>query len=359
MSTDVTNWAYTGRRYTMYRFPADVARDLKALNVPDNWHALLAWCKDLLWMTGCVLLCVYGSYWFYPLAVLIIGARQRGLSTILHDCAHGVGISNRKLQMVVGTLLTAYPIFQQHYAYKVSHVYTHHPRLGSPELDPDLRFFIEQGAYREAPAPAYIRRVVLMPLIGSQTWAYIRYLIRNRYRVLTGAEKSSAPTNPVQRRKRLLDGLGFWTFWVTLAGVSWYGDWYLELLLFWVIPYLTSFQILGWYIELSEHTPLVRDSSVDLHMTRNRKSRLWERLLTGIHNDHYHLEHHLDPRTPFYRLPQAREIRMRDPKYAEVDAQFGGLWHRGPQGQPSAITAIVRSMVREKARDKEDNGVLV
>jgi len=31
------------------------------------------------------------SWWFYPLAVLVIGARQRGLSTILHDCAHGAG----------------------------------------------------------------------------------------------------------------------------------------------------------------------------------------------------------------------------------------------------------------------------
>ncbi|WP_219687940.1 fatty acid desaturase family protein [Streptomyces anatolicus] len=353
MSTDTTAWAYTGRRYTMYRFPTDVAHDLKALNTPDNWHALLAWVEDLVWMAGCVLLCVYGSYWFYPLAALIIGARQRGLSTILHDCAHGVGIKNRALQMTVGTVLTAYPIFQQHYAYKVSHVYTHHPRLGSPDLDPDLRFFIEQGAYKQSPAPSYIRRVVLMPIFGSQTWAYIRYLIRNRYRVLTGAEKTAAPTNPVQRRKRILDGLGFWVFWATVSGAAWYGDWLFELLLFWVIPYLTSFQILGWYIELSEHTPLVRDSSVDLYMTRNRKSRLWERLLTGIHNDHFHLEHHLDPRTPFYKLPQAREIRMRDPKYVEVDAQFGGLWHRGPQGQPSAITAIVRSMVREE----EDNGV--
>lgn len=353
MSTDTTTWAYTGRRYTMYRFPADVERDLRALNKPDNVRALLAWLADLVWMAGCVLLCVYGSYWFYPLAALVIGARQRGLSTILHDCAHGVGISNRKLQMFVGTVLTAYPIFQQHYAYKVSHVYTHHPRLGSPELDPDLRFFIEQGAYRQDTAPSYIRRVVLMPLLGSQTWAYIRYLIHNRYRILTGAEKTSASANPVQRRKRILDGLGFWVFWAAVAGAAWQGDWLLELLLFWVVPYLTSFQILGWYIELSEHTPLVRDSSVDLYMTRNRKSRLWERLLTGIHNDHFHLEHHLDPRTPFYNLPQAREVRMRDPKYAEVDAQFGGLWHRGPQGQPSAITAIVRSMVREK----EDKGV--
>ncbi|WP_235445083.1 fatty acid desaturase family protein [Streptomyces sioyaensis] len=352
MSADETTWAYTGRRYTMYRFPGAVESGIKELNKPDNWHVLAAWVEDAVWMAGCVLLCVLGSYWFYPLAALLIGARQRGLSTLLHDCAHGVGIANRTLQMTVGTVLTAYPIFQQHYAYKVSHVYTHHPRLGSPDLDPDLRFFIEQGAYRRSATGSYVRRVVLMPLLGSQTWGYLRYLIRNRYRVLKGAEKPSTAANPVQRRKKLLDRIGFWGFWATVVGFAWYGGWLTGLLLFWVIPYLTSFQILGWYIELSEHTPLVRDSAVDLYMTRNRKSRLWERLLTGIHNDHYHLEHHLDPRTPFYNLAKAREIRMNDPEYAAVDVQFGGLFHRGPAGQQSAISAIVRSMTttEESAR---------
>lgn len=353
MSTDTTTWAYTGRRYTMYRFPPDVERDLKTLNKPDDWHAPLAWLEDAVWMAGCVLLCVFGSYWFYPLAALVIGARQRGLNSLLHECAHQVATANRRLQMVIGTVLTAYPIFQQHYAYKVSHVYTHHPRLGSPDLDPDLRFYIEQGIYEKAAAPKYVRRVVLMPLLGSQTYAYVRYVIRNRTRS-TGAEKT--PAKSVQRRKRLLDKAGFWAFWAAVLGSAWYGGWFLELVLFWFVPYLTSFQILGWYIELAEHTPLVRDSSVDLYMTRNRKSRLWERLLAGIHNDHYHLEHHLDPRTPFYKLAQAREIRMRDPRYAAVDAQFGGLWHRGPEGQPSAIAAIVGYMVRDE-KVREDSSV--
>lgn len=341
-----SEWAHNGRRYTMHRFPPQVEAGIRRLNRPDNWHALLAWSADAVWMAGLVLLCVRGSFWFYPLAALLIGARQRGLSTILHDCAHGVGIADRRLQMLVGTVLTAYPIFQQHYAYKVSHVLTHHPRLGSPDLDPDLRFFIEQGAYRRTRRRTYVRRVVLVPLTGSQTWAYLRYLVRNRYRVLTGAAQATSAASPVQRRKRVLDRAGFWLFWLAVVGAAWWGGWLLGLLLFWVVPYLTSFQILGWYIELSEHTPLVRDSRVDLYMTRNRKSRLWERLLTGIHNDHFHLEHHLDPRTPFYRLPQAREVRLGDPRYAEVDAAFGGLFHPGPQGQPSAISAIVTTMTR-------------
>ncbi|MYX59489.1 dihydrorhizobitoxine desaturase, partial [Streptomyces sp. SID8382] len=81
--------------------------------------------------------------------------------------AHGVGAADHRVRMLLGTVLTAYPIFQQHYAYKVSHVFTHHPRLGDPDRDPDLRFFIEQGAYRAASPRTYVRRVVLMPLFGT------------------------------------------------------------------------------------------------------------------------------------------------------------------------------------------------
>lgn len=353
MSTGDT-WAYDGRRYRMYRFPSDVQQELNELNRADNWHVFVAWAEDVFWMALCVLSCVYGSYWLYPLAVLVVGARQRGLSTLLHDCAHGVGVADKRLQMFAGTLLTAYPIFQQHYAYKVSHVFTHHPKLGSPDGDPDLRFFIEQGAYRQSATAHYVRRVVIFPLLGTQTWAYLRYLVRNRYRVLAGVEKRTEASSPVQRRKRAMDRAGFWLFWALVVGLAWYGGWLLGLLLFWVVPYLTSFQILGWYIELSEHTPLVRDSNIDLYMTRNRKSRSWEKFLTGIHNDNYHLEHHLDPRTPFWNLHKTRKIRLRDPNYAAVDKALGGLFHRGPEGQSSTMSAIVRSMTPDRGTTPED-----
>ncbi|MET0135824.1 MAG: fatty acid desaturase family protein [Kibdelosporangium sp.] len=353
-----SEWAYDGRRYRMYRFPDDVQAALKDLNRSDNWHAAAAWVQDIVWMALCVWLCVEVSWWLYPLAVLVIGARQRGLSTILHDCAHGIGAADRRLQMFIGTLLTAYPIFQQHYAYKISHVFTHHPTLGNPDRDPDLRFFIEQKAYEKAAPRTYVRRVVLMPLFGAQTWAYLKYLVRNRYRLLKAGKDGSQPTGAatVQRRKRVLDRVGFWSFWLAVIGLCWWQGWLLELALFWVVPYLTSFQILGWYIELSEHTPLVRDSNVDLYMTRNRKSRTWEKFLTGIHNDNYHLEHHLDPRTPFWNLGKASRVRLADPNYAAVDAVLGGLFTRGPQGQPSAMSAIVTSMT-DLTESKEQSHV--
>lgn len=337
-------WAYAGTRYTMYRFPEAVLAKIRKLNEPDNWHLPLAWLEDMAWIAACIAACLTVSMWLYPLAVLIIGARQRGLSTILHDCAHNVGFRTRWLQMIMGTALTAYPIFQQHYAYKLSHVLTHHPKLGSPEADPDLRFFIEQGAYRHGKRRTYVRRVVIVPLLGSQTWAYLRYLIRNRYQLIKGETTASRPALPAMRRKRMLDRAGFWLVWAALVGGALAGHWLPALLEFWVVPYLTSFQILGWYIELSEHTPLVKNSNIDLYMTRNRKSRGWEKLLTGIHNDNYHLEHHLDPRTPCWNLHKAHQARLDDPNYAAASAQMGGLFTRGPEGQASAISAIVSYM---------------
>ncbi|MEO6703552.1 MAG: fatty acid desaturase family protein [Jatrophihabitantaceae bacterium] len=349
------SWAYNGKRYLMHRFPADVMDELKAINRPDNWHALLAWLQDAAWIAGCIASCYLLSWWLYPLAVLVIGARQRGLSTILHDCAHNVGVANRSLQMLIGTVLTAYPIFQQHYAYKISHVLTHHPKLGSPDADPDLRFFIEQGAYRHGGRRSYVLRIVIVPLLGSQTWGYLKYLVRNRYLILRGTAGPARIDTPDLKRKRALDRAGFWLFWASVVGLAYSGHFLLALLGFWFVPYLTSFQILGWYIELSEHTPLIRDSNIDLYMTRNRKSRGIERFLTAIHNDNYHLEHHLDPRTPFWLLGKAHQVRMRDPEYAAASDQFGGLFHRGPQGQPSAISAIVTSMTQLTEADVAGN----
>lgn len=190
---------------------------------------------------------------------------------------------------------------------------------------------------------------MVLPAIGSQTVAYLRYLVRNRFRVLKGETQHPGRTaDHVPRRKRILDKLGFWAFWAVVALVAWRVGGFRELALFWFVPYLTSFQILGWYIELSEHTPLVRDHHVDLYMTRNRKSRGLELFLTGIHNDHYHLDHHLDPRTPFWNLPKTHQARLRDPNYAALDAATGGLWTKGPQGQPSAIQAIVTQMTSEE-----------
>jgi dihydrorhizobitoxine desaturase len=340
-----------GVGYAVYPFSAEIRDEIHRLSESDNHHALLAWAEDVFWIALSIFAVLEVSWWLYPLAVLIVGARQRGLSTILHDCAHGCGASSRRLQMLIGTVLTAYPIFQRHYAYKASHVFTHHPLLGQEGVDPDFQFFIEQKAYTTVSKPRYLARVVLLPALGSRTLAYFRYLVQHRWRLLT---RSGAGRVTGTRARRTADRLAFWGFWAATFAIALHFGFVLELLLFWFVPYVTSFHVLGWYIELSEHTPLCRDNQVDLYMTRNRRSRGLEKWLTGIHNDHHHLDHHLYPRTPFWKLPEARKIRLRDPSYRAIDEQTGGLFTKGPEGQPSALSTIVRTIVNEAAERAED-----
>jgi fatty acid desaturase len=217
----------------------------------------------------------------------------------------------------------------------------HHAYLGDPERDPDLRFFIEQGAYARTSRGRFWLKHIILPVLGSRTVAYLQYLIDNRFK--HRQRHVAKPRSRRLRRRMLVDRVAFFGFWASVigsfaaAGVLW------DLVLFWVVPYLTSFQILGWYIELSEHTPWLETEDTDLHMTRNRRSRGLEKFLTGIHNDHHHLDHHLDTSTPFWHLPRAREIRLRDPDYARIDARTGALFTRASNGAPSALAAIMQS----------------
>ena len=334
---DDIDWKLTDHRYRRYRFDDSIRKEIDRLR-PDNFHALLALAQDYAIIAASIAAC-YLFWWVYPVAVLVIGARQRGLSTILHDSAHGVCAANRRLNKFLGTWPTAYPIFQRHYAYRLSHVQTHHPYLGNPVKDPDLSFFIREGVYTTARDWKYFGRMIVLPFIGSRTLAYLRYLYINRFQHLTSANRSAAPRN--QRPEVRRDNISFTLFWSTVVALCLVTGTWLDLILFWIVPYLTSFHILGWFIELSEHTPHIADHEIDLYMSRNRKSRGVEKFLTGIHNDNHHLDHHLDTRTPFWLLPKAREARMRDRNYAAIDADTGGLFTKGPNGAPSAVSRIL------------------
>lgn len=345
-------WILSNSRYKHYRFDNSIKEEIQSLK-PDNWHGPLALLEDYAIIFLCIASCYYFSWWLYPIAVIVIGARQRGLSTILHDAAHGVCARNRRLNMFLGTLATAYPIFQRHYAYKQSHVQTHHPLLGDPVRDPDLSFFIEQGVYTPTSRDRYFIKMVILPVLGSRTLAYLKYLINNRYKHILSKKKPLSKTDHVrQNSEQRKDNFAFFLFWIAIIIICFYFGVLMELFLFWIVPYLSSFHILGWFIEVSEHSPLVQTQNVDLYMSRNRKSRGLEKFLTGIHNDHHHLDHHLDPRTPFYHLPKAHEIRMRDPNYARIDEQTGGLFTRGPNGSPSAIGVLLDAMRRKTEFEK-------
>ncbi|WP_095205303.1 fatty acid desaturase family protein [Mesorhizobium carmichaelinearum] len=348
-----TQAAYSGieapDRYDHYRFDKSVVVDIKALET-DNWHGPFYILKDYAIIAVLVWLVVGVSWWFYPLALIMIGAHQRAISTILHDSAHGVLTKNRLLNFLLGTLPTAWLIFQRFFAYKESHVHTHHPFLGRADADPDLDFFIAEGVFTPRSDRSFTWTIIVLPLLGSKTFSYLRYLVHNRYEMIARGVSDKEGQSRVKRGERWrfeLDRWGFYTFWIGIMVIATIHGYLLELCLLWLVPYLTSFHIIGWFIEMSEHCSSIDRQTVNLHMARNRRSRHLEKWLTAINNDNYHLDHHLDPTTPFWRLPEAHVIRMRDPVYAQHCLETGGIFQSGPNGEPS-ILELIKNQNRQR-----------
>lgn len=327
-------WQLTNARYEYYRFAPGINKQLAELR-PDNYTGALYIAKDYAVIAFFVLLCIHVSWWFYPLALLFIGAHQRGLTTIAHDAAHQTLARNSTLNYALGILFASYPLFQKHWAYRVSHVHLHHPHLGDPQKDPDLEFFLGSGVYEVRSPFRYAIDIVVLPLLGGATAAYLKYLFTQRFKV-SGEEKAK-----IDKKFLMIDVLGFYAFWIVVFIGSYALGGLDYLVLFWIIPYLTTFQALGWFVEIAEHCPMCETETTNLFLTRNRKGNLIERLIVGINLDEYHLEHHLTPGVPFWLLKKAQKIRMVDPQYSAVAATWGGLFVRGPQGQPSVITQLI------------------
>lgn len=331
--------------FARYRFSREIYQEIAQLNRSDNWHSLLYFTIDAIWIALAISACLVVSWWLYPVATLIIGARQRALSTIFHDCAHGTAAANKKLELLLGTVLTAYPIFQSYSAYKVSHVLSHHPGLGDPDRDPDLQYFVQQHVYQRVSRRHCFVRIVILPMLGARTFSFLRYLFATRFRFPTHVEtRSILESKAPFVRMRVLDRTAFCVFWATVVFLGWWSGTLFLITIFWIVPYLTTFQLISWFIELAEHTPFMRDQHVDLYMARNRNSRGLEKFLTGIHNDDHHLDHHLDPRTPCWNLQKAHAVRMKDENFAALDKATGALFTKGPEGQPSILSEIITAL---------------
>jgi fatty acid desaturase len=327
-------------------FSADIKARLRALSqLKDNWHAPLALCLDLFYIglsgwacIACYRLAPIGLVIIYPMAALIIGTRQRGLGHLLHDGTHRILCRTRCLETLVG-MISGWLILQTFARYLLSHRKRHHPYLGDEVRDPDIANYVRQGLFKQDTS-TFIRNQVLASLLGLKTTTNVSNLVRDR---LWPSDWRSLDRNA------RLEYVAFLIFWAGIVSAAVYTGYWLYLIVFWVIPYLTVFQAVNWLIELTEHFPLTRMSRLDVEMTRNRRGNAIENFLMGVHGDRWHLTHHLHPGIPFWLLAEAHAIMMADPTYARVHERYGGLFVKGPDGQPSILSVIGKELVIAQA----------
>lgn len=310
-----------------HRFSREIIDGVRSLYALDNHHGILAVLQNFLIVAAAVVLAERFGWVVYLPAIVLIGSRQRALATLTHEAAHGTLARNKILNDMLGTVFSGYAVAMLLRPYKGSHVRDHHGSFGDPETDCDFRYMIEQGVYGQSRGWAYIWHVIISPALLFKVPAYLGYLVRDRFSF--GDQKND------HREVALF--AAFW-FAILVAGVA-TGRFDL-LFWYWLVPFFSTYQVIGWYIELAEHAPLMQRGK-DIHMSRNRNSHWVESLFTGMHGESFHLAHHLFPRVPFWRMRDLNQLLRQDADYRACDDECGGIFLSSNKA-PSLVGQLVR-----------------
>ncbi len=271
---------------------AGASQELHRLSHMKTWIRLVAFL--VLYgsgATGAVWVSQYFPWYMATPFWILAGASLHGISLFTHEAVHGTLSRNKVINASLGAIC-AWPVWQNFSAYKVLHL-EHHSDLGG-EHDPDHY-------------PNYTRWTW-----GVFTLNWLRLLIGYPVYIIAipilGWRHGSGKARAGIAVEVLACAVLSWMAWQLFPG-----NWLLH---GWLGPMLfinTMVNIRG----MSQHT-LLEHSDDEICGTRS--------ILTGpvvrffMCNENYHLEHHLYPGIPWYRLPQAH--RLLEPELRDRGAPF-------------------------------------
>ena len=251
------------------------------LAVLTNWGLVAA---------AFVLVAVWPNLVSVLLALIVIGGRQLGFGALMHECGHGSLFATRSLNRWIGKWFCAAPVVYRIDDYMSRHL-KHHRTVGSPE-DPDL------SRYRAYPvSSASLRRKMLRDVTGRTTLKFLRDLVKaNAYRKTEdGRLAFSWWQFCVRMHAPIISNLIL--FLILLS----FGEPWLYLL--WVAAYFSTYMVFSRIRNLAEHAAVPDLANSDpLLNTRTTLASWWERMTFAPNSVNYHLEHHLVPAVPKYRL---------------------------------------------------------
>jgi fatty acid desaturase len=286
------------------------AQELQPLTALSTAHSLLAMAQTLTLIAAGMALCLFTwpSLWFLP-GLVLIGVAQHGLFILAHEAAHYRLFGNRWVNDLTGRAIGMCSGISM-CTYRVTHRLHHNDLYG--KQDPDTAI---HGGYPRG--RAYLWRKLLEDLVGLNAWKTFAYFFGSpAINEATGTQiRPLDDTSPHLRAAARQDRwlvLAFhvlapvltWA-WGGWPGLAWYGA-------LWLLPLLTVLQPILRLRAVCEHGAVTDLSSP---LTAARSNRTWGNATNWLgrfflfpHHVNYHLEHHLYPAVPHYRLPVLHRI---------------------------------------------------
>jgi fatty acid desaturase len=243
------------------------------------------------------------------LSILVVGVQQHGLFILAHEAAHYRLFRARRLNDAVGRLIGMAGAISM-CTYRVIHR-LHHNNLYSAE-DPDTAI---HGGYPRG--TLYLWKKLGQDVVGWNSWKTFAYFF-GAPALNEETQRAARPlddTSPQLRRSARVDRWFVVAFQVLaplvcLALDGWRGV--AQYAAFWLVPMVTVLQPILRLRAICEHGA-VSDFSSPLTAARSNRSgggalNVLGRALLFPHHVNYHLEHHLYPAVPHYRLPRLHRL---------------------------------------------------
>lgn len=301
--------------HSRHAFSPEIKRQITELHQFDNWHGICQIAEDWTWIGVAIFLSLVAWHTLpnliagavYFCAVVVIGARQRGLRVNNHWATHEALAKNGKLNFVLATIPAAWLVLESFTGFDDSHNSRengHHPNLGTAK-DVDHMAVVQAGLYNSEVSGEDVKRYLWS--IPLNTPKYLLFLLTNRI------------FNPREKRLERMIRLSYFG---TISALMIYMGWGTEFFLYWIVPLLTTANWIGLFIQLAEHYPLIVTAKpADIYLSRNRILPPHWNFLVSTHQEGYHLIHHLYPKLPMWNLRKAHQVLMEDPAYAAVHGQ--------------------------------------
>lgn len=262
----------------------DETQYLKQLNKANGWIfsawliGHLAVCAIMIW-----LIIITDHVAIKVLLSILLASQLHALTILQHDCGHQNAYRTKWANLWIGRLL-AWMIFLPFTSFTELHK-RHHTHTGDPQHDPDEWFYA--GGSKQL----LLREFFFVP----------RFII----------ESLGSRLPPVLRRRVLRELIGHIIIYTGLLGAAWYFDFFQPVLYGLLIPVAILALIINPISRGYEHYPITlmaRDNPKRRQLKHNTVtirnpvfSLLWANIT-------YHVEHHLYPGVPFYRLPKLHRL---------------------------------------------------
>ncbi|AKF10330.1 Fatty acid desaturase [Sandaracinus amylolyticus] len=289
------------------------------LAVGSTWAVIVATLATLAWAST-------QPAWIaiptFVLGLVILGGRHLALAILHHDAAHQSLFRSRWLNDFVGDWLCARPVWNDLAKYRAHH-FVHHRKTSQPE-DPDLSLIEPFPTTR-----ASLLRKLARDLVGLTG---LKYLL-GRALMDAGVVRWTVASDAVWLPR---EGRRWWSYPLELVKNAW-GMMLTNALLFaacwacghawlyaiWVLAYVTPYPLFLRIRSLAEHACTERSTDMFAN-TRTTRAGWLARMTVAPIRVSYHLEHHVLPGVPYFRLPllhrmlRERGVVPEPPGYLDV-----------------------------------------